>query len=97
MSEPFDVIRLDFRERIAARQTWSLPVTATAEGSVDALILWFDLQLDDVVRLTSGPGGRKASHWDPVVFLFDRVQPVRSGDRITIRARMGDNVLFFDS
>lgn len=97
LSAPFDVIRLDFRDRIATRQTWSLPVTATAEGLLDALILWFDLQLDNVVRLTSGPGGRKASHWDPVVFLFDRVQPVRTGDRVTIQARMGDNVLFFEA
>ena len=97
LSAPFDVIRFDFRDRIAARQAWSLPVTATAEGMVDALILWFDLQLNDVVRLTSGPGGRKASHWDPVVFLFDRIQPVRPGDRVTIGARMGGNVLFFDS
>ena len=39
MSGPFDVIRLAFRDRIATRQTWSLPMTATAEGSPNALIL----------------------------------------------------------
>lgn len=96
LSEPFNVIQLDFRDTIAARQTWSLSVKTTADGTMDTLILWFDLQLDDVISLTSGPVGRKASHWCPVVFLFDRCCPVRKDEQLTIEARMGDNVLYFE-
>ena len=97
LSEPFDVLKLDFRDHIASRQNWSLPVTATADGVVDGLLLWFDLQLDDHISLTSGPGEHKASHWDPVVFVFDATCSVRAGETVAFNARMGSNVLFFEN
>lgn len=95
LSEPFPILRLDFRTDIPPRQAWSVPVTAAATGTVDALVLWFELQLDDRTTLGSGPNGRRAVHWDPVVFLFDRQLPVSAGDHVAVRARMGDDVFYF--
>lgn len=95
-SQPFPVLRLDFRADMPMRQDWSVRVPATATGVVDALVLWFDLRLTDSINLGSGPQGRKAAHWDPVVFLFDRCVPVRDGDQVTVQARMGENVFYFE-
>ena len=96
LSEPFDIIKFDFQGLILPRQTWSLPVEATSDGTVDALLLWFDLQLDNTIRLTSGPGERRSSHWDMVVFLFDNSHPVTGGTMVQLRARMGNNVFYFE-
>ncbi len=94
LSDPFDVLRLDFRQPIASRQSWSIAASATREGVVQALVLWVDLQLDATTRLSSGPGGT-ARHWNPVVFLFDETRAVQPGEAVALTARMGGNVLYF--
>ena len=59
LSDPFEVIRLDFRQRIASRRRWTVPVMATQDGTVQALVLWVELALDGAISLASGPGGRR--------------------------------------
>lgn len=94
LSEPFDLVGFDFRNVGPLDREWEVAVPATGNGVLQALVLWFDLQLDRDTSLSSGPGG-EVRHWDPVVFVLDAETPVASGRTVTVRARMGGDVLFF--
>ena len=94
MSEPFDVLNIDFHRRNLGRRDWHFPVAVTHTGLVQALVLWLELQLDATTRICAGPCGT-LRHWNPVAFLFDNEQSVTAGETLQITARMGGNVLFF--
>ncbi len=94
LSEPVTLLGFDFAKPNPIRQDWRLDIPAVRDGTVDALVLWLELQLDEQVRISSGPGGT-LRHWNPVVFLFDTQRDVVAGDVVEVRARMGDNVFYF--
>ncbi len=89
-----DLYRFDFTAPVPARADWTVPVTVTQGGVVQALVLWLDLHLDPATHVSSGPGGR-LRHWNPVVFLFDKERTVTAGEQVTLRCRMGDMVYHF--
>ena len=94
LSEPFDLIDFDFRDVGPLDRAWQVSVPATADGLLQALVLWFDLRLDHATTLSSGPNGQ-VRHWDPVVFVLDAEKAVVAGCPVTLHARMGNDVLFF--
>uniref|UniRef100_A0A7S1EBS1 Methyltransferase domain-containing protein n=2 Tax=Hemiselmis andersenii TaxID=464988 RepID=A0A7S1EBS1_HEMAN len=68
------------------------PVTATQDGSVDAIAMWWDMWLDDDCFITTTPhrecasGGKICSAWEQAVFVPpNQVSPVISkGDAVLI-------------
>lgn len=94
LSEPFDVIGFDFRDVGPLDREWAIRIPTSADGVLQALVLWFDLWLDQDTLLSSGPGGR-ARHWDPVVFVLDAEKSVLVGDMVELQARMGNDVFYF--
>ncbi len=94
LSEPFDVIGFDFRDVGPLHREWTVRVPTSAGGVLQALVLWFDLRLDQETLLSSGPEGR-VRHWDPVVFLLDAERTVLAGNVVELQARMGDDVFYF--
>ncbi len=94
LSEPFDVIGFDFHDVGPLHREWTVCVPTTADGVLQALVLWFDLWLDQETLLSSGPGGR-ARHWDPVVFVLDTEKIVLAGGTVELQARMGNDVFYF--
>lgn len=98
LSEPFTIASFDFAATIVTEAAWDVPVTTVAAGTVEALLLWLDLRLDATTTLSSGsgvdPGGR-AKHWNPVAFLFDQTRSVTVAEDVSVRCRLGANVLHF--
>jgi len=94
LSDPFDLIDFDFRDVGPLDRAWEVSIPATTNGVLQALVLWFDLRLDDVTTLSSGPDGQ-VRHWDPVAFVFDAEKTIAAGCPVSLQARMGGNVLFF--
>jgi precorrin-6B methylase 2 len=94
LSPAFDLTRFDFTAPVPTRRDWTVPVTIEQSGRLQALMLWFDLHLDDATHLSSGPGSR-LHHWNPVVFLFDAERTVTAGECVDLRCRMGDMVFHF--
>ena len=94
LSEPVDVIGFEFACANPSRQDWQFDVPIVRSGTVQAILLWLDLHLDDTIRLSSGPGGT-LKHWHPVAYLFDTERAVAAGDSVQVQARMGGNVFYF--
>ncbi|MEJ1976380.1 MAG: tetratricopeptide repeat protein [Acetobacteraceae bacterium] len=94
LAPAFDVIHFDFTRPVPTRRDWTVPVTVEQSGTLQALLLWFELHLDGTTHLSSGPGGG-LRHWNAVVFLFDAERDVAAGERLALRCRMGDMVMHF--
>ncbi len=84
----------DGRRKPALRQSWSAEAATTADGTVQALLLSFDLELDGDTTISTALFGA-IKHWNPVFYLFDSEKPVRRGDRVTIDGRADGTALNF--
>ena len=63
LSEPFDLFDFDFATAGPDPQELAIDVSALADGSVGAILFWFDLRLDADTVLSNAPGGDDALHW----------------------------------
>lgn len=63
LSAPFDLFDFDFANAGPAAQELAIDVPALAEGSVGALLFWFDLRLDADTVLSNAPDGGDGLHW----------------------------------
>ncbi len=84
----------DFTAPVPTRRDWTVQAPIEQGGQIQALMLWFDLQLDATTHLSCAPGSR-LHHWNPVVFLFDTERTVTPGETVALRCRMGDMVFHF--
>lgn len=95
LSEPAAVLAIDFRDP----PDWSRPqamdwtATASAAGAVQAVVLWFELWLDDEIMLSSGPGGA-LRHWGQAACWLPADRPVQPGAALPFHVTLGDN--YFD-
>ncbi len=64
----------------------ALQLEVLEAGAANALVAWFDLELDDVETLSSGPGGGCPS-WGQSLQYLERAVDVRPGDRVHVSAR----------
>lgn len=63
LSAPFDLFDFDFATADPAPQELSIDVPALADGSVGAIVFWFDLRLDADTVLSNAPDGGDGLHW----------------------------------
>lgn len=101
LTEPFEVVKFDFRNPPAYASESNphqvlLEEPAIAEGNVHAIALWFDLCLDDDIRISTGPAG-ELIHWGQVLQFFDRGMPVKKGQKIKFTVSHSDTLIWFDS
>lgn len=82
----FELNRFDFSRRPAMRQSWSVEAEATADGTIQAVLLSFDLHLDDRITLSTTKFG-DIKHWNPVFYIFDTERQIRQGERIAVSGR----------
>ncbi len=72
----------------------SYSVECTENGSVHAVLFWFDLHMDETASYSSGPGG-ELIHWQQAIFYFDKPASVQKGQRIDINALYSDWLIRF--
>ncbi len=63
LSAPFDLFDFDFATAGPAAQELAIDVPALADGSVGAILFWFDLRLDADTVLSNAPDGGDGLHW----------------------------------
>ncbi|MDQ3289555.1 MAG: 50S ribosomal protein L11 methyltransferase [Pseudomonadota bacterium] len=63
LSEPFDLFEFDFATSGPAAEQREIDVKLTGDGTVGAVLFWFDLRLDDTTWLSNAPGHLDALHW----------------------------------
>ncbi len=72
----------------------SLELTATTNGTVHGVAFWFELDLDEHIRISSGPEGT-LRHWQQNLYLFPDDLQVDPGDRLTMRLAQSDMTIRF--
>ncbi|MEU3874908.1 MULTISPECIES: 50S ribosomal protein L11 methyltransferase [Streptomyces] len=64
-------------------------LTATDDGEVHALVVWFELDLDDGITLSNSPRNT-TSHWMQGWVPFEKPVPVKAGEQVPFRLRWSD-------
>ncbi|XP_009586039.1 PREDICTED: putative protein arginine N-methyltransferase 9, partial [Fulmarus glacialis] len=87
LTEPCQVMTVDFNnlqelKSLAARKPWKLSLPVTEGGILDAIVVWFVLQLDDEHALSTSPS--EETCWEQAVYpvqgLLDYC--VKTGDTV---------------
>ncbi|XP_050829507.1 protein arginine N-methyltransferase 9 isoform X2 [Serinus canaria] len=87
LTEPCQVMTVDFNnlkelKSLAARKPWKLSLPVTEGGILDAVVVWFVLQLDDEHSLSTSPS--EETCWEQAVYpvqgLLD--YSVKTGDTV---------------
>lgn len=99
LSEPFELLQLDFRA-LPPVATFDYPnrrrldVSVTADGELHALVFWFDLHLDDDIRVSSRPGG-ELLHWGQAAFFFEGERTVQAGETLAVNVMHNETQIWF--
>ena len=67
-----------------------LRVAVTADGILNALLIYFSLDLDGAISYSSGPESA-GSHWEQNTRWLPHEPNVRRGERLTLLARHDDH------
>ena len=85
LAEPVQVFDFDFSDTAnSAPASASFDACVTQPGVLNAVSLWFELQLDEHETLTTSPDG-KGGTWQNAVFFVDELR-VAPGDQLRIEA-----------
>lgn len=99
LSEDFEVARFDLAApaQLSDERPHGLDfdVHATAVGTVHAVALWFELELDTVERISTRPGSGQFA-WGQAVQFLPTDHTVASGQIVALTAWVGDTRIRFE-
>ncbi len=72
----------------------SFDIKVDKPGMVQALVFWFDLYLDDSIKVSSRVNG-KLEHWGQALFCFPTPKKVNEGDVVSITMLQSDQIIRF--
>lgn len=91
LSKPFDLFDFDFATADPTAQEMSIDVPAVSDGSVGAILFWFDLRLDADTVLSNAPDG-DALHWNQGLQYLPEARVV-DGQNLPLVARHDGSAL----
>ena len=94
LTAPFRVASFDFADPPLAERWRDVTLPVVAAGFAHAVAFWFDLELDDDIVVSSGPGGT-LRHWDQAVQYLDEGRQVVPGDGIELTVGHTDTRIYF--
>lgn len=72
----------------------SVSVKSLKNGSIDAIAVWFDLYLDETVKLTTNPFETdRAKCWEQAVFYLNTPKVVTENEEVIVASTLFDNRL----
>ncbi len=98
MSEVFDIFVFDFMESKVEQQIEQMEIVTSADGIVSALVIWFDLILDEEIVVSTSPFGdpdRTLALGQGVVYLQPSECRVKRGSTVPLVAATNGNELAF--
>ncbi len=99
LSEPFEVIGFDFR-KLPTASTEEDPHRLTRKieidrkGTLQGVAFWFELDLDENTRVSSGPDG-SLRHWNQALQFFDEDRDVTQKDTVELGVFHSDLRIWF--
>ena len=97
LSDVFPIVRFDFANLPPASDQLSkhhLKVDAIANGTVEAIVVWFDLHLDHENVLSTNPNN-ETTHWGQGAQFFEEDFPVQNGQSLSIDVTWSDQQISF--
>ena len=99
LSEVFPLLEVDFYNlpiAISDDQPHRVPfeVPMTQDGTAQAIVFWFDLNVDDEIMVSSRPDG-ELEHWGQALFCFPNPKAVTAGDKLPLFMLQSDQSLKF--
>ena len=99
LSEIFTALEIDFTDLPAAApdsapHRTTLKIETSADGVVQAIAFWFELDLDEETRVSSGADG-ELKHWQQNMHVFPDDLPVRKGQTLSLEVTQSDQILRF--
>ncbi|OXB75447.1 UNVERIFIED_CONTAM: hypothetical protein H355_003561 [Colinus virginianus] len=89
LTAPFQIMTVDFNslqelKSLAHRKSWKLSQPVTEGGILDAIVVWFVLQLDDEHALSTSPS--EETCWEQAVYPVQGLPDysVKAGDTVTM-------------
>ncbi|XP_055465087.1 protein arginine N-methyltransferase 9 [Psammomys obesus] len=102
LTDPFQIMKVDFNslqelKSLATRKPHPLTVPAVKEGVLDAIMVWFVLQLDDEHSLSTSPC--EETCWEQAVYPVQALADywIKPGDSVTMEASCQDCYLRIQS
>nr|XP_042133390.1 protein arginine N-methyltransferase 9 isoform X1 [Peromyscus maniculatus bairdii] len=102
LTECFEIMKVDFNslqelKGLAAKEPHPLSIPAVKEGLLDAVMVWFVLQLDDEHSLSTSPA--EETCWEQAVYPVQALADywIKPGDRVTMEASCQDCYLRIQS
>ncbi|MFT5168980.1 MAG: tetratricopeptide (TPR) repeat protein [Saprospiraceae bacterium] len=72
-----------------------LNITITESGTVQAMVFWFDLFLDEEIMVSSEVDG-KLEHWGQALFCFPNPREVKKEEMVSVKLFQSDQVIRFE-
>ncbi|MEO1628192.1 MAG: 50S ribosomal protein L11 methyltransferase, partial [Bacteroidota bacterium] len=72
----------------------NLDFSIQQSGQLQAVVFWFDLYLDDELKVSSGLGGELV-HWGQALYCFERPTEVVAGAQLSIKMLRSDQMIRF--
>jgi type II protein arginine methyltransferase len=63
LTDPFEVFSFDFSKATAQAESKPLRIPVTAEGTIGAILFWFDVQVEEGCVLSNAPTANSTLHW----------------------------------
>ncbi len=99
LSEPFEIARYDFRnppDFAGTDYIETVTLAAIESGTGHAVTVWFELDLDDEVALSTRHE-TNLNHWHRTAQFLDRDLPVRAGQDVKLAIRRTDTRFYFEA
>jgi len=94
LTEPVDIFSFDFASATPTPEEKELVVPAVADGTVGAILFWFDLQLDETLWLSNAPTAQNQLHWKQGLQFLPEVH-VNASMRLCLKAKHNGSGLTF--
>ncbi len=92
LTEPVRVGEIDFANFSEA--TWEIALPVTTDGTVDAIVFWFELDLGNAL-ISNAPGGELRCIM-PAIQYTDAIE-ARAGSVVNVRVRVEESRLYFQT
>merc|ERR1711924_33507 len=94
LTEPFDVMTFDLTGKTKhVPEATTIQVTATQRGTAHAVCMWFTLQLDEEISLSTAPWVENC--WTQAVVFFETPVEVEAGTVLEVPANHDVTKIYF--
>ena len=93
LTDPFEVFHFDFANETIVAEHKTIEVRGVRDGAGQAIIFWFNMQLDAENAISNEPGS--TTHWEQALQCLDTETPVRAGDMLLVNAEHDCHLIRF--